>query len=166
MKLKHTSSIFEVTIDDKLCFSTNKVCIHRVALRPCRGQIYRTNLSRPRCPLETPSASQQPLPKIQNSFRVLVHPPSPADPGSQGGFSSQSQSVPDQPAQPLSFLARRRNERLGCAQIADLSGRVQLTGKATNTILQELKNQAQRYGEQLQSSPKSGPRTANSRFRR
>jgi mannose-binding lectin 1 len=41
-------------------------------------------------------------------------------------------------------------------QIADLSGRVQLTGKATNTILQELKNQAQkaeqRYAELLQKS--------------
>jgi mannose-binding lectin 1 len=41
-------------------------------------------------------------------------------------------------------------------QIADLSGRVQLTGKATNTVLQELKNQAQkaeqRYAELLQKS--------------
>lgn len=26
VKLKHTNSIFEVTVDDKACFSTNKVC--------------------------------------------------------------------------------------------------------------------------------------------
>lgn len=42
------------------------------------------------------------------------------------------------------------------AQIADVSGRIQLTGKATNTILQELKNQAQkadqRHAEILQKS--------------
>lgn len=42
------------------------------------------------------------------------------------------------------------------AQIADVSGRIQLAGKATNTILQELKNQAQkadqRHAEILQKS--------------
>lgn len=42
------------------------------------------------------------------------------------------------------------------AQIVDVSGRIQLAGKATNTILQELKNQAQkadqRHAELIQKS--------------
>lgn len=28
VKMKHTNSLFEVTVDDKVCFSSNKVC-HR-----------------------------------------------------------------------------------------------------------------------------------------
>jgi hypothetical protein len=116
VKLKHTSSIFEVTIDDKLCFSTNKVCIHRVALRPCRGQIYRTNLSRSRCPLETPSASQQPLPKIQTHSRSSSSSSSP--PQAKARQSPPTKAAPPSSQSPIKFLTSLLNPLSTLAQKA------------------------------------------------
>ncbi|EKV16063.1 Concanavalin A-like lectin/glucanase, subgroup [Penicillium digitatum] len=141
VKLKHTSSIFEVTIDDKLCFSTNKVALPA-------GNTFGITAATPENPdsfevfkfiLESATSQGSTIPSNQDST-----PQQPA-----------RNQDPDQPAQPIKPATEVTMNGLA-AQIADLSGRIQLSGKATNTILQELKNQAlkadQRHEELIQKS--------------
>ncbi|KAJ5265642.1 hypothetical protein N7524_006660 [Penicillium chrysogenum] len=142
VKLKHTSSIFEVTIDDKLCFSTNKVALPA-------GNTFGITAATP----ENPDSFE--------IFKFILESATGQGstiPSNQGSTPQQpiSNQVPDQPAQPIINSGTEGTMNGLAVQIADLSGRVQLTGKATNTILQELKNQAQkaeqRYAELLQKS--------------
>ncbi|KGO65568.1 Concanavalin A-like lectin/glucanases superfamily [Penicillium italicum] len=141
VKLKHTSSIFEVTIDDKLCFSTDKAALPA-------GNTFGITAATPENPdsfevfkfiLESTTGKDSTIPSNQDS--------TPQQPiGNQ---------VPDQPAQPINPGTEVTMNGLA-AQIADLSGRMQLAGKATNIILQELKSQAlkadQRHEELIQKS--------------
>ncbi|KAJ5506716.1 hypothetical protein N7453_005673 [Penicillium expansum] len=141
VKLKHTSSIFEVTLDDKLCFSTNKVAL----------------------PAENTFGITAATPENPDSFEVFKFILESAAsqgstiPSNQGSTPQQPirNQVPDQPAQPIKPGTEVTMNGLA-AQIADLSGRIQLSGKATNIILQELKNQAlkadQRHEEIIQKS--------------
>ncbi|KAJ5479732.1 hypothetical protein N7530_005241 [Penicillium desertorum] len=128
VKLKHTSSIFEVTIDDKLCFSTNKVALPA-------GNTFGITAATP----ENPDSFE--------IFKFILE-----------SATGQGSTIPsNQGSTPPAANLQSKGAMNGLAvQIADLSGRVQLTGKATNTILQELKNQAQkaeqRYAELLQKS--------------
>ncbi|OQE77683.1 hypothetical protein PENNAL_c0059G07542 [Penicillium nalgiovense] len=140
VKLKHTSSIFEVTIDDKLCFSTNKVALPA-------GNTFGITAATP----ENPDSFE--------IFKFILESATGQGstiPSNQGSTPQQpiSNQVPDQPAQPIINSGTEGSMNGLAVQIADLSGRVQLTGKATNTILQELKNQAQkaeqRHAELLQ----------------
>ncbi|KAJ5940281.1 hypothetical protein N7516_000449 [Penicillium verrucosum] len=127
VKLKHTSSIFEVTIDDKLCFSTNKVALPA-------GNTFGITAATP----ENPDSFEV--------FKFILDTP-------QQPIRNQ---VPNQPAQPVTNTGTEATMNGLAAQIADISGRIQLTGKATNTILQELMNQApkadQRHAELIQKS--------------
>ncbi|KAJ5295669.1 hypothetical protein PENANT_c001G02964 [Penicillium antarcticum] len=126
VKLKSTSSIFEVTIDDKPCFSTNKITLPA-------GNTFGITAATPENPdsfeifkfiLESASGGQT-IPSNQGSVPQQAQQPivNQNPPVVQGGGSPATDSG----------LA---------AQFVDLSGRLQLTNKATNTILQDLKNQA------------------------
>ncbi|KAK4863814.1 hypothetical protein LT330_010420 [Penicillium expansum] len=141
VKLKHTSSIFEVTLDDKLCFSTNKVALPA-------GNTFGITAATP----ENPDSFEV--------FKFILESAASQGstiPSNQGSTPQQPirNQVPDQPAQPIKPGTEVTMNGLA-AQIADLSGRIQLSGKATNIILQELKNQAlkadQRHEEIIQKS--------------
>ncbi|KAJ5405060.1 hypothetical protein N7465_006344 [Penicillium sp. CMV-2018d] len=142
VKLKHTSSIFEVTIDDKLCFSTNKVALPA-------GNTFGITAATPENP---------------DSFEVFkfilesVTGQGSTIPSNQGNTAQQPirNQIPNQPAQPVTNTGTEPAMNGLAAQLVDISGRIQLAGKATNTILQELKNQAQkadqRHAELIQKS--------------
>ncbi|KAJ5457915.1 hypothetical protein N7475_009303 [Penicillium sp. IBT 31633x] len=145
VKLKHTSSIFEVTIDDKICFSTNKVILPA-------GNTFGITAATPENP---------------DSFEIfkfiLESATSQGSPNLSNRGSNSQQPDPKQgvlpPVQPVpnagSEGAMAGGAGLG-AQIADLSGRLQLTNKATNMIVQELRNHAQqaekRHAELLEKA--------------
>ncbi|KAJ5782491.1 hypothetical protein N7457_004265 [Penicillium paradoxum] len=146
VKLKHTSSIFEVTIDDKLCFSTNKVHLPAgntfgitaaTPENPDSFEIFKFILESAEgqgstIPPNQGSNSQQQIPKEET---IRVAPP------------VANQRAPDSATVNAAGVA---------AQFADISGRLQLTTKAANTIVQEMKNQAQlaekRHTELLQKT--------------
>ncbi|OQE44312.1 hypothetical protein PENCOP_c002G05574 [Penicillium coprophilum] len=133
VKIKQTSSIFEVTIDDKLCFSTNKVSLPA-------GNTFGITAATP----ENPDSFE--------IFKFILE--SAAGQGStissnQGSTPQQPivNQIPDQPPQPIINSGTEMSMNGLAAQIADLSGRIQLAGKATNLILQEIRNQAQKADE-------------------
>ncbi|KAJ5497352.1 Concanavalin A-like lectin/glucanase subgroup [Penicillium fimorum] len=132
VKLKHTSSIFEVTIDDKLCFSTNKVILPA-------GNTFGITAATP----ETPDSFE--------IFKFILESATGQGstiPPSQGRTQQPIvNQISDQPPQPITNSGGEVTLNGLAAQIADLSGRIQLSGKATNLILQELKNQAQKADE-------------------
>ncbi|CAI7632886.1 unnamed protein product [Penicillium glandicola] len=137
VKLKYTSSIFEVTIDDKLCFSTNKVALPA-------GNTFGISAATP----ENPDSFE-----IFKFILESVTGQGSTIPSNQGSTPQQPilDQTPDQPAQPAMKPVTETTLNGLAAQMADLSGRIQLGGKATNLILQEIKNQAvkaeQRHAE-------------------
>ncbi|KAJ5952775.1 Concanavalin A-like lectin/glucanase subgroup [Penicillium vulpinum] len=141
-KLKHTSSIFEVTIDDKLCFSTNKVTLPA-------GNTFGITAATPENP-DTFEVFKFILESAASQGSTI--------PSNQGSTPQQPivNEIPDQPAQPIINSGAEVNMNGLATQITDLSGRIQLASKATNLILQEIKNQAQkadqRHAELVQKS--------------
>ncbi|KAJ5348801.1 hypothetical protein MYU51_007041 [Penicillium brevicompactum] len=140
-KIKHTNSILEVTIDDQPCFSTNKVALPA-------GNTFGITAATPENPdsfevfkfiLESATTQGSP----QGKLPPIVNQPNQAPPQAQ----AQPQVPPAAPASEGTMAGL-------AAQFVDLSGRLQLTNKATNTILQDMKNQASkadaRHAELLQ----------------
>ncbi|KAJ6119735.1 hypothetical protein N7523_004015 [Penicillium sp. IBT 18751x] len=126
LKLKYTSSILEVTVDDKVCFSTDKVALPA-------GNTFGITAATPENPdsfeifkfiLE--SASGQSAPVYQNNA-----PQQPV----------QNQAPPANPP-PVASAGRNGLDASIAAQFVDLGGRLQLANKATNTILQDMRSQA------------------------
>ncbi|KAJ5770275.1 uncharacterized protein N7511_002326 [Penicillium nucicola] len=125
VKLKSTSSIFEVTIDDKLCFSTNKVALPA-------GNTFGITAATP----ENPDSFEV--------FKFVVESASGGQtiPSNQGSVPQQAQQpIVNQNPPVVQAGGNPATDSGLAAQFVDLSGRLQLTNKATNTILQELKNQ-------------------------
>ncbi|KAJ5873943.1 uncharacterized protein N7529_002373 [Penicillium soppii] len=140
VKLKHTNSIFEVTIDDKPCFSTNKVALPA-------GNTFGITAATPENPdsfevfkfiLESATTQGSTIPSNQGNTQPIVN---------QNQVPPKAQVPPAAPASEGTMIGL-------AAQFVDLSGRLQLTNKATNTILQDIKSQAQkadaRHAELLQ----------------
>ncbi|CAI7568756.1 unnamed protein product [Penicillium bialowiezense] len=140
-KIKHTNSILEVTIDDQPCFSTNKVALPA-------GNTFGITAATPENPdsfevfkfiLESATSQSSP----QGKLPPIVNQQNQAPPQAQ----AQAQVPPAAPASEGTMAGL-------AAQFVDLSGRLQLTNKATNTILQDMKNQASkadaRHAELLQ----------------
>ncbi|KAJ5558422.1 hypothetical protein N7535_008633 [Penicillium sp. DV-2018c] len=138
VKLKHTSSIFEVIIDDKLCFSTDKVALPA-------GNTFGITAATPENP---------------DSFEIFKFILESAT-GQGSTIPSYQQPIlnsdPIQNAQPVNNIrsdGKMVSAEGFAAQFADLSGRLQLSNKATNNIIQKLETQLQkaeqRHGELLQ----------------
>lgn len=133
LKLKHTNSLLEVTVDDKVCFSTNKVALPA-------GNTFGITAATPENPdsfeifkFALESASGQGAPSYQNS-------------APQQQQQQQQQPVQNQPPRanppPVASSGNTVLDAGVAAQFVDLGGRLQLTNKATNTILQDMRNQA------------------------
>ncbi|KAJ5098074.1 hypothetical protein N7532_005075 [Penicillium argentinense] len=128
VKLKHTSSIFEVTVDDKVCFSTNKVSLPA-------GNTFGITAATPENPdsfevfkfvLESAAGQGQTIPSHQESAQQQQQP-----------IINQNQNQNPNPSTGNTVL-----DNGIAAQFVDLSGRLQLTNKATSNIIQDLKAQA------------------------
>ncbi|KAJ5227396.1 uncharacterized protein N7469_007402 [Penicillium citrinum] len=129
VKLKHTSSAFEVTVDDKVCFSTNKVALPS-------GNTFGITAATPENPdsfevfkfvLESAAGQGQTIPSNQGSTQQqqpIVN-------------QNQNQNANSNPSSGNTVL-----DNAIAAQFIDLSGRLQLTNKATNNIIQDLKSQS------------------------
>jgi mannose-binding lectin 1 len=126
VKLKHTNSGLEVTVDDKACFSTNKVKLPA-------GNTFGFTAATPENP---------------DSFEVFKFILASATgqgqtiPSNQGGAQQQQQPVANQNQPPVVRDTGNPVVDAGIgAQFVDLQGRIQLQNKATNTIIQDLKAQ-------------------------
>ncbi|KAJ5371244.1 uncharacterized protein N7496_007336 [Penicillium cataractarum] len=126
VKVKHTNSIFEVTVDDKTCFSTNKVNLPA-------GNTFGFTAATPENP---------------DSFEVFKFLLSSASgqgqtvPSQQGSTQQQQQPISNQNQPPV--IRDTGNPVIDAgigAQFVDLQGRIQLQNKATNTMIQDLKAQ-------------------------
>ncbi|KAJ5737031.1 uncharacterized protein N7483_002156 [Penicillium malachiteum] len=120
VKLKHTNSFFEVTVDDKVCFSTDKVLLPS-------GNTFGLTAATPENPdsfeifkFVLESASGQTIPQ--------------GTPNQQ-----QQQQVVNRDAPPAPQVVSDKDYS---AQFFDLNNRFQSQSKATNAILQEIKAQA------------------------
>jgi mannose-binding lectin 1 len=130
VKLKHTNSIFEVMVDDKVCFSTDHVALPA-------GNTFGITAATP----ETP-----------DSFEVFKFVLQSA--AGQGIPAQQMNSQQQQQQQILNqnsgnAAAQQAQANLAAdpgmaSGFADLSGRLQLTNKATQNILQDLRTQSQK----------------------
>ncbi|CAG7923290.1 unnamed protein product [Penicillium olsonii] len=126
-KIKHTNSILEVTIDGQPCFSTNKVALPA-------GNTFGITAATP----ENPDSFEV--------FKFVVE--SATSQGSPQGVppvvNQQQNQAPPQPQLHDPPMAPTSDVSMAglAAQIVDLSGRLQLSNKASSTIIQEMKNQA------------------------
>ncbi|CEJ58178.1 hypothetical protein PMG11_06844 [Penicillium brasilianum] len=127
VKLKHTNSIFEVTVDDKTCFLTNKVKLPA-------GNTFGFTAATP----ENPDSFE--------IFKFLLSSASGQGqtvPSQQGSTQQQQQPISNQNQPPV--IRDTGNPVIDAgigAQFVDLQGRIQLQNKATNTIIQDLKAQS------------------------
>ncbi|KAJ5947314.1 hypothetical protein N7466_000329 [Penicillium verhagenii] len=122
VKLKHTSSFFEVTVDDKVCFSTDKVNLPS-------GNTFGITAATPENPdsfeifkFVLESATGQTIPQ---------------------GIPQQDQQQ-QQPIvnQQIPQAAQGGSDKDYSTQFFDLNNRIQLQSKATNSIVQDLRSQA------------------------
>lgn len=128
MKLKHTNSIFEVTVDDRVCFSTNQVALPT-------GNTFGITAATP----ETPDSFE--------IFKFLLQSAAGQGiPAQQMNSQQQQQSQPilnQNTGNPAAQQAQAADPGTA-AGFADLSGRLQLTNKAVQNILQDLRTQSQK----------------------
>jgi mannose-binding lectin 1 len=144
VKLKHTNSIFEVTVDDKICFSTNKVCNVQNTLSMQVSNLQKVNL-----PVGNTFGFTAATPENPDSFEIFKFILSSATgQGQTYQGSTQQQQEKQEPIanqnQPP-VIRDTGNPVIDAgigAQFVDLQGRIQLQNKATNTIIQDLKAQA------------------------
>ncbi|KAJ5983151.1 hypothetical protein N7481_005250 [Penicillium waksmanii] len=112
VKLKHTNSIFEVTVDDKVCFATDKVALPA-------GNTFGITAATPENP---------------DSFEVFKFV---LESAAAARKQEQQQNTIPNPSTGNTVL-----DHGIAAQFVDLGGRLQLTNKATTNILQDMKSQA------------------------
>ncbi|CAL5873240.1 uncharacterized protein PFLUO_LOCUS7509 [Penicillium psychrofluorescens] len=128
VKLKHTNSIFEVTVDDRVCFSTNQVALPT-------GNTFGITAATP----ETPDSFE--------IFKFLLQSAAGQGiPAQQMNSQQQQQSQPilnQNTGNPAAQQAQAADPGTA-AGFADLSGRLQLTNKAVQNILQDLRTQSQK----------------------
>ncbi|KAJ5453767.1 uncharacterized protein N7458_004723 [Penicillium daleae] len=144
VKVKHTNSIFEVTVDDKICFSTNKVCNVQNTLSMQVSNLQKVNL-----PVGNTFGFTAATPENPDSFEIFKFILSSATgQGQTYQGSTQQQQEKQEPIanqnQPP-VIRDTGNPVIDAgigAQFVDLQGRIQLQNKATNTIIQDLKAQA------------------------
>ncbi|PLN81225.1 putative lectin family integral membrane protein [Aspergillus taichungensis] len=127
VRIKHTRSIFEVTVDDKLCFSTNKIIL----------------------PFGNTFGITAATPENPDSFEVFKFVAQTAQVGTDGSASNQQQQQQQQQppaaqAQGQGTAQQPRGDTSGSnveQQFVDLGARLQLINHATNNVLRELNNQ-------------------------
>ncbi|KAF3385551.1 Protein EMP47 [Penicillium rolfsii] len=126
VKITHTKTIFVVTVDDKICFSTGKVDL----------------------PVGNTFGITAATPENPDSFEIFKFILSSATgqgqtaSSYQGSTQQQQQPIADQNQPPV--IRDTGNPVIDAgigAQFVDLQGRIQLQNKATNNIIQELKAQ-------------------------
>ncbi|CEL08812.1 hypothetical protein ASPCAL11957 [Aspergillus calidoustus] len=125
IRIKHTSAVLEVTVDEKPCFSTDKVTLPA-------GNTIGLTAATPENPdsfevfkvvLETVAPGVGKAPPIQQQSSNQQAPPPPQQRNPQGQAGSGD----------LSSIN---------AQFVDLGSRIQLINHATNNVLREVGNQA------------------------
>ncbi|KAL4883444.1 concanavalin A-like lectin/glucanase domain-containing protein [Aspergillus karnatakaensis] len=131
VRIKHTNALFEVTVDDKPCFSTDKVILpsgNTIGVtaatpeNPDSFEVFKVVLQTATSPVgKAPPVQAQQPPQQQN---VNQQPPVQARGNPQQGQGSSND---------LSSIN---------TQFVDLGGRLQLVNQATNNIIRELANQA------------------------
>lgn len=129
VKLKHTNSIFEVTVDDKVCFSTSKVALPA-------GNTFGINAATP----ENPDSFEVFKFVLESAAGQGHFIPPPAQ--AQGNAAQQPIVNREAPHVPQGSLDKSFE-----AYFQDLGSRIQLQNKATNTIIQDLKAQAAKADE-------------------
>ncbi|KAL4931935.1 putative lectin family integral membrane protein [Aspergillus undulatus] len=126
IRVRHTNAVFEVTVDEKPCFSTDKVILPA-------GNTFGVTAATPENPdsfevfklvLQTAASGYGKAPPLHQQRNNDQQP-----------IAAQPQAGTQQ-AQALSNDLSSIN-----AQFVDLGGRVQLINKATNNVLRELTNQ-------------------------
>ncbi|KAJ5166040.1 hypothetical protein N7492_006336 [Penicillium capsulatum] len=118
IKIKHINGL-EVTVDDKLCFSTSKIVLPT-------GNTFGISAATPENP---------------DSFEIFKF--SLASAAGQGSIPQQEPQKPvvDQTSPPAQGGSTVLDAGIA-AQVADVGGRVQLANKATNDLLQEFRTQS------------------------
>ncbi|KAL4892286.1 putative lectin family integral membrane protein [Aspergillus ambiguus] len=129
VRIKHTSAVFEVTVDDRLCFSTDKVAIPA-------GNTFGITAATPENP---------------DSFEIFKFVLQSVQPGSGGSIPVQqntqqqpigaAQGSSIQPPQQQQQQQQQGSQMSTDAQFVDLSSRIQLINHAANNIIRELGNQ-------------------------
>ncbi|KAJ5709793.1 hypothetical protein N7493_010084 [Penicillium malachiteum] len=121
VKLKHTSSFFEVTVDDKVCFSTDKVVLPS-------GNTFGLTAATP----ENPDSFEVFKFVLESASGQTVAQGNPYQ-------QQQQQQVVNRDAPPA---PQAGSDKDYSTQFFDLNNRIQSQSKATNAILQEIKAQA------------------------
>ncbi|RAL14839.1 putative lectin family integral membrane protein [Aspergillus homomorphus CBS 101889] len=145
VRIKHTNAVLEVTVDDKLCFSTDKVTLPA-------GNYFGVTAATPENP---------------DSFEVFKFVVKSAESGTGSTIPVQQQNA-NQNQQPVAAQdqgaqqqqqqqgARSGDSRSVTEQFVDLTSRIQLINHATNNIVREIGNQGakseNRHVELLQKS--------------
>ncbi|KAL5361145.1 putative lectin family integral membrane protein [Aspergillus floccosus] len=124
LRVKHTKSVLEVTVDDRVCFSTDKVAIPA-------GNTFGITAATPENP---------------DSFEIFKFVLQSAQSGSAGSVPVAQQNTQQQPiAQAQGSTSQQQQQQQGGqsidAQFMDLSSRIQLISHATNNVIRELGNQ-------------------------
>ncbi|RDH34066.1 concanavalin A-like lectin/glucanase domain-containing protein [Aspergillus welwitschiae] len=125
VRLKHTKSVFEVTVDDKLCFSTDKVALPT-------GNVFGLTAATPENP---------------DSFEVFKFVLQSAESGTGSAVPVQQQNTNQQPIAAQQQAVPQQQQQAPPVntgfeqQFADLSNRVQVVNQATDNIIRELGSQ-------------------------
>lgn len=141
MRLKHTNSIFEVTVDDKLCFSTDK------ARPPRRNNSPISNSIQVSLPVGNNFGMSAATPENPDSFEIFkfvvqsiqsgTNPPPPPPPQQQ----QQQRQQPIVVQQRDTTTSPNLQDPSINQQFADLGNRIQQINHATNTIIRDIGTQ-------------------------
>ncbi|KKK13510.1 hypothetical protein P175DRAFT_0505013 [Aspergillus ochraceoroseus IBT 24754] len=130
VRVKHTNAVLEVTVDDKLCFATDKVSL------PAGNTIGMTAAT----------------PENPDSFEIfkIVLQNSPSGVGKAPPVQQQQRQPNENQQQPLAAQGQANTQQVQSAsvdirsiteQFVDLGSRIQLINHAANNIIRELGNQ-------------------------
>lgn len=129
VRIKHTISIFEVTVDDKLCFSTDKVTL------PV-GNNFGMTAATP----ENPDSFEIFKFVVQNTPSG-TNPPPPPPPQQQQQQQQQQQPIMVQQRDTPQDQSQNLDPKSITQQFVDLGSRIQLINHATNNIIREIGSQ-------------------------
>ncbi|KAL4871139.1 hypothetical protein BDV12DRAFT_38143 [Aspergillus spectabilis] len=133
VRVKHTNAIFEVTVDDKPCFSTDKITLPA-------GNTIGVTAATPENPdsfeifkvvLQTVTSGVDKAPSVQQQQQQQNPNQQPLAAQAQDGAQQGQVSSND-----LSSIN---------SQFVDIGSRIQLVNQATNNIIRELGNQASKF---------------------